>query len=651
MPRSTALAVGATRRLAAIMFTDMVGFTQGTQADERTSLQRLAEQERLVRPVIAGHEGHIVKSTGDGLLVEFPSALKATECAVSIQTTLRERNAAAGGPPIELRIGVHLGDVEQRGDDILGDAVNIAARVQPAAEAGGVAVSQQVFDQVVNKLGLPLEPLPPRPLKGVQLPVTIFRVRLPWQGGSTGSLADGSAAGRLAVLPFANISPDPHDAYFSDGLTEEVIAVLSELRALRVIARTSVDAYRSAPKPASQVGLELGVQWLLEGSVRKDGSRLRFTVKLIDVRSQEQLWTGRYDRELVDIFALQSELAHEIADALQIRLQSGESDRLGRRRAPKPDSYLEYLRGRAALRDPSQSSLEEARARFEAAIRLDPENASAYAGLAEAIGYHAALYRGMPRADARRESRRLARRALDLDPDLAEAHTMIASDLSDDYRYPAAEAELRAAISLNPSFPGAHLYYGTLLADTRRPDAALEELALAEQLDPLSALILGEEVSTLTYLGEFDRARSKLARLGEVEHEGILYHDRKGLLALATDDFEQYRREVEWFEGNFAGRQAVRVARAMLSAVTGDPTGARTLLATVESLPEDERPTGGIAPVRAELGDLDGCFEWIGRAIDEARFAPRRWLYDRRYEAVRRDPRFATVLRRAGVTA
>ncbi len=641
--------MASTRRLAAIMFTDMVGFTQGAQQDERATLTRLSEQEDLVRPVVHDHSGRVVKSTGDGLMVEFPSALKATECAVSIQEALHDRNRTASGTPIELRIGIHLGDVEQRGEDLFGDAVNLAARVQPTAEAGGIAISQQVFDQVRNKVPFRFEPLAPQALKGVQIPLTIFRVVLPWQATSGRGGGERTAGGRLAVLPFTNISPDPRDAYFSDGLTEEVISVLSELRELRVIGRTSVDPYKSGGRPLAQVGQELGVEWVLQGSVRKDGSRLRFTAQLIEVRSQETVWNGKFDRELVDLFALQSELARQVADALQLRLLSDESDRLDRRRPPRPESYVEYLQGRTSLRRLSQESLQAAAGHFRTAIELDDRNAPAYAGLAEAESLLGGVYRVKPRAVFRAETRQLVARALALDPDLSEALTMRATDFWDDYNFADALREIRRAVTLNPSYAGAHVYYGSLLADVGRPTEALQEYAIAEQLDPLATLVLGEATALLTFLGRFDEAAPKLARLGQVEQEGILFHDRQGQLALARGDVAGYRGALAWFEERFPTSPELTTAHAIVQIRSGHPEAARELLREAEALPVEQQPTGSISSAYAALGDLDACLLWVERSIATSRFSPRSWLYDRSRAAVRADPRFEAVLRRLGI--
>ena len=349
------------------MFTDTVGYTASTQFDEAQTLELLRLQQELVRPLLQAHQGREIKSTGDGFLVEFDSALKATQCAIDIQRRIFERNAEGPHAPIKIRIGIHLGDVVQRGTDILGDAVNIAARIEPTAEPGGICVSGAVREQVWNKVPDKFEKLPPTALKGLQGSMDIYRVVLPWnahESASTSSTATG-----LAVLPFANISPDPKDEYFADGLTEEMITVLSQLKDLRVIARTSVTPYKSTSKGVSQIGTELGVSSILEGSVRKAGNRLRITAQLIDVASQAHLWSNMYDRELDDVFALQSEMAKEVAEALKVKLLSRDEARLNQRSPPRPESYLEYLQGRASLRGFTEAEMRAAEGALRARDR------------------------------------------------------------------------------------------------------------------------------------------------------------------------------------------------------------------------------------------------------------------------------------------
>ncbi|MGB6441691.1 MAG: adenylate/guanylate cyclase domain-containing protein [Thermoplasmata archaeon] len=635
------------RRLSAIMFTDMVGFTARTQSDEAGTLALLEELERLVRAHLAEHHGREVKSTGDGVLVEFPSALEATRCAVAIQERLRERNRATG-VPIELRIGLHLGDVEQRGDDIFGDAVNIAARVQPTADAGGIAVSAQVFDQVRNKIGLRLEKLEPKALKGLRVPMEVYRVVLPWNAPS-GEPAGGPELRRIAVLPFSNISPDPRDAYLSDGLTEEVITVLSQLRELRVIARTSVEPYRTSPKSVAQVGVELGVGWVLEGSVRKAGNRLRITIQLIDSRSQEHVWAGTYDRELDDVFALQSELAKQVADALEIKLLAREAARLDRRAPPNTDSYLEYLRGRANMHFISEAELRSAKEHFERAIALDASNAAAHAGLSDVHRRLGGTYYHLPVPSWRRAAREHADRAVELDPDLADGHTSVAMNYWANGDYASAEREIQRAIQLNPSLALARLVRAGMLADLGREEEALEELAVGEELDPLSPLITGDRVDLLTHLGRWDVAEAALEKLGRIESHGLLYYDRRASLDLVRGDIEGFGRDIERFNELLPDRPELVCARAQYLARRSQPERARELLRSVEGLPDPVRPVAQIARSYALLGDLDSCFHWLDIAVDLGRFYPRYWRFDPLIAHVRSDPRFTALLRKAHV--
>jgi len=625
------------------MFTDMVGFTARTQSDERGTLRLLREQEEIVGPMIDSYGGRMVKSTGDGFLAEFPSALQAAECAIAVQERLRSRNGLPGTEPIELRVGIHLGDVEQRGTDIFGDAVNLAARVQTAADPGGIAISQQVFDQVRNKLARNFEKLAPTALKGVQVPVELYRVALE---DARAASASGESANRIAVLPFTNISPDPHDSYFSDGLTEEVISVLSQLRALRVIARSSVEPYKASPKPIPQVARELGVRWILEGSVRKAGNRLRISTQLIDAPSQEHRWAETYDRELNDVFEVQSEMAKRVADALEIQLLARETTRLERRAPPKPESYIEYLRGRAVLRGIEEATLRAALQHFERAIALDESNAAAHAGLSDTHLVLGSVYHHMPRAEWRSVSRKHALRAAELDPELAEAHVSLALSLSGENDYARAEEEFRKAIALNPSLGWARVFYADLLGDLGQEEAALREFARARELDPHSPIIAGEQAALLTTVGRLDEARIVIEKLGELDGHGLLYLDRRADFELATGDIPAFRRSVDQFGTLLPDRGEILTARALIETIEGRPARARELLNEAEQLTEPARPSGGIAAVYAHLGDLDACFRWLDIARQEGRFPTRYWRFGRRFAQVRADPRFGEVLRK-----
>ena len=278
------------RRLAAIMFTDMVGYTALGQRNESLSLALVEEQRKLIRPILARHNGREVKTIGDAFLVEFLSALDAVRCAYDIQRAVREFNISLPEERrVHLRVGVHLGDVVESGGDISGDAVNVASRIEPLAEDGGVCVTRQVYDHVQNKFELKLASLGVKPLKNVNTPIEVYKMMMPWEAEKS-TPSPQLDKKRIAVLSFANMSQDPADGYFADGMTEELITSLSAVRELTVIARTSIMKYKGSQKGASEVGRELNAGTLIEGSVRKAGNRVRITAQLIDTSTEGHLW-------------------------------------------------------------------------------------------------------------------------------------------------------------------------------------------------------------------------------------------------------------------------------------------------------------------------------------------------------------------------
>lgn len=301
------------------MFTDIVGFSSLTQKNERLALELLEEHRKIVRPIIASHNGHEIKTIGDAFLIEFGSALEATQCAIDVQKSLHDyHQRSTAERRIHLRVGVHVGDVVQRQSDILGDAVNIASRIEPLAEADGICISEQVYAQVRNKLDCQIEELGPHELKNIDYPVNVYRILPPWEDSAMAQVRLDRK--RVAVLPFLNISPDPNDAYFADGLTEELMVRLSSISGLKVIARTSIMRYKGTSKSVREIGKELESGSVLEGSVRKAVNRLRVTAQLIDATTQEHLWAQNYDRDLEDVFAIQTEVAENVSNALKTQL-------------------------------------------------------------------------------------------------------------------------------------------------------------------------------------------------------------------------------------------------------------------------------------------------------------------------------------------
>lgn len=628
------------------MFTDMVGSTAAAQANEAGALKLRDEQAGLVRPLFAAHQGREIKSTGDGSLAEFDSALRAVQCAIDIQQHLHERNSQPGASPIELRIGIHLGDVEQRETDIFGDAVNIASRIEPLSSPGGICISGEVYSQVRNKIPNRFEKLPPTALKGLQEPIDIYRVLLPWNVREQPSASNGPI--RLAVLPFTNMSTDPADLYFADGLTEELIAVLSQLRELRVIARTSVMPYKSSSKGVSQIGAELRVSSILEGSVRKAGNRLRVTAQLIEVESEDHVWAKSYDRQIDDVFAVQAELAAEVADALKIELRPTETARLEARPSVRPDSYLAYLKGRSLLQsDWSEKIVRDAREQFELALSLDPTNARAHSGLADALihlkwGRYETVARELDQA-----IRDNVAQALALDPGLAEAHCSMGNIVWDEHKNLETEKEFRLALSLNPSYATAHSSLGQLLLTFARPEEALQELVLAEELDPTSVFYSAWHCSLLFFLRRLDEEAVRLERLREIDREGRSYHGNLGFYHFARSEFGKALKEADLLDGIKPG-EGTNLRISNYTAI-GRKDEAWNLIKQEEARP-GEPDLNQLAQWHVAVGDIDRCFQYLDAALDRNELAIQIWRVEPKFEPVRVDPRFGNVLKKLNLS-
>ena len=633
------------RRLAAIMFTDIAGYTSLSQRDEPAALRLLQDQERLVRGLLEIHQGRLVKSIGDGLLLEFPDALDAVACAVDLQRHIRERNARERPPELKVRIGVHLGDVEGVGPDILGDAVNVASRIEPLAEPGGVCLTEPVYGLVRNKGGFQFEKLGPKTLKGVHDPVEVYRAVLP-SGDATFPSAREAGVPRLAVLPLTNISPDPKDEYFADGLTEELITVLSQLEGLQVIARTSVVQYKTVPKPIAQIGAELGVTSVLEGSVRKADGQLRIAIQLIDVGSQGHLWAETYDRRLEDVFAVQTEVAKQVAEVLRVKLRPAQETRPELVPSVRPDSYLAYLRGRSLLSsDWSEEIFRRAKQQFELAISLDPTNARAYSGLSDAIrllgwgGYESS------REAWEQESRAHAARAVELAPDLAEAHCSLGMILWDAWDYKGAAREIQLALSLNPSYSHAHRIFASILEDENRPEEALRELTLAEELDPRSMSALMEHQWLLFFLRRTDEQRMVAERIGKLAPDSRQYHSALGWCYLAESDYAAAIREFDR-EDQVRSEESNRFGHAVAYLLKGEEEEARNILGEMKRRGGRFASPADVATLHALLGDFDEAFEVLFGAVEAHLLSFQGFRFEPALAPLRKDPRFGQLLRR-----
>ena len=379
------------RRLAAILAADVVGYSRLMGVDEAGDAHGAQRSSKeLVDAKIAEHQGRIVKLTGDGMLVEFPSVVNAVACAAEIQGKMRERNAdVPEGRRIEFRVGVNVGDVIVEGDDIFGDGVNVAARLESIAAPGGIAISGAVRDHLGNRLDLAFEDIGERALKNIERPVRVFRLALD-RSSSLGSTIASHSAKRperdkpsVAVLPFTNMSGDPEQEYFADGITEDIITDLSKVSGLSVIARNSVFTYKGKHADVQEVGQRFNVTNVLEGSVRKAGKRVRINAQLIQGRDGMHLWADRYDRDLTDIFVIQDEITKTIVDQLKVQLLPQEKKAIEAAPTQSVDAYNYYLQGRHLFHLHAEPHVLLAEQMFRKAVELDPSYARAYAGLAD----------------------------------------------------------------------------------------------------------------------------------------------------------------------------------------------------------------------------------------------------------------------------
>ena len=450
------------RRLTAILAADVVGYSRLMGANESGTLAALDTlRSDFVDPKIIEHQGRIVKVTGDGMLVEFPSVVNAVACATELQRGIRKRNA--GVPQdhrIEFRMGVNVGDVIVQGDDIFGDGVNVAARLESIATPGGITISGPVRDHLGNRLDLAFEDMGEQTLKNIERPIHVYRVCLdtPAAPGKDKKAAHHEQEKpAIAVLPFNNMSGDPEQEYFSDGITEDIITDLSKVSGLLVIARNTAFTYKGKPVKVQQVAQELGVPFILEGSVRKAGARVRVTAQLISSDNGAHVWADRYDRELTDIFAIQDEITHAFVEQLKVKLLPQEKKDIGKAPTANVEAYTYYLRGREFLHRHSKSYYQLARRMFAKAVELDPLYARAYAGIADCDSFLFLHYHVDVGTDSILAT---TAKALTLDDGLAEAHASRGLALSVGQRYEEAMAEFEQAVALDPNLFEAHYLYG-----------------------------------------------------------------------------------------------------------------------------------------------------------------------------------------------
>jgi adenylate cyclase len=576
----------AERRLAAILAADVAGYSRLIGEDEEGTLRRLrAMRAETVDPAIAAHKGRIVKTTGDGLLVEFASVVDAVRCAAEWQAAMPADSA------IPWRIGIHQGDIVVEDGDILGDGVNIAARLEALADPGGICVSARVQEDAAGRLDLDFEDLGEQTLKNIARPVRVYRVGPRASRPQSAAGAGGTPAVQalrlpdkpsIAVLPFQNIGGDPEQEYFADGMVEEITTALSKLRWFFVIARNSSFTYRGRAVDVKQVGRELGVRYVLEGSVRRAGSRLRVTAQLVEAETGNHVWAERYDRDLADIFAVQDEITERVVAAIEPELYAAENIRSQRKPPESLDAWECVIRALSRIGQGTRESVEEAE--------------------------------------------RLCRRAIAVAPSYGQAHSLLAwvllrrSGFASDLRevLPELRTEAQTALALDDRDAWAHFARGNLLVRTRRTDEGVREIRRALELNPNFALAHAFLAVGLTHKGRFDEAADNARhalRLSPSDRSVAAYASLA--LALGYMMTEDYAVAADWSRNVIdkspqwvAGHMQLTAALAMLDDATGAAEACTALFRV--------RPDFSLAWMKQNLPPSGELFQRISEGLRRA---------------------------------
>jgi adenylate cyclase len=469
------------RKLAAIFAADVAGYSRLMGQDEVGTLRRLTGCRTILDQRIAAYRGRIFGSAGDSVVADFASAVDAVACAVAVQEAL------AGEEQMHFRIGVHIGDVLVQGENLFGDGVNIAARLEALAEPGGICISGTVRDQIGTKLPIAFIDLGEQKVKNIAQPLHVFRVAesgaaQPQEPPAAGPLLPDKPS--IAVLPFQNMSGEPEQEYFADGMVEEIITALSHYPSLFVIARNSSFTYKGRAVDVKQVGHELGVRYVLEGGVRKAGNRIRISAQLIDATTGNHVWAERYDRDLADIFALQDEITQAVTIAVTPAIADAEQRRAMRRPPESLDAWAAYQRGLWHFSKGTADDNALAQRFFQQAIDLDPSFAGSYTGLAYAHRRAAGVFGTRSLAEAEDLGEALVRRAVALDGNDAEARTCFANLLMRRGNYAGALAEIESALAISPNLADAHGALGSVLTRSGHPREGRIALEKCIRLDP-----------------------------------------------------------------------------------------------------------------------------------------------------------------------
>ena len=689
------------RKLAAIMFTDMVGYSALAQRNDKLALELLEEHRQLLREIFPRFNGTEIKTIGDAFLIEFNSALEAAQCAIEIQRTLAKRNHdVTAERRIELKIGIHIGDVVHRGGDVYGDGVNIASRIEPLAGAGGICVSMDVERQIRNALEARFEKLAPTELKNISVPMDLFRIVLPWErraqvvrppptaptkptaskpltraiavivllligvgwwwtprkplpvrGQPLIGASDQPAKipeKSIAVLPFENLSDEKQNEYFADGVQDEILTRLAKVADLKVISRTSTQRFKSTPVNLPEIAKQLGVANILEGSVQKSTDQVRVNVQLINALTEAHLWAETYDRKLTDIFVVESDIAKTIAEMLQAKLTGSEKQMMASHSTTDMTAYDLYHKGRWHWEQRSGDNIPKAIALYQQATAHDPNYALAYAGLAQSYAL-LPFYTGAHRRDAMSKAKEAALKALSLDSNLAEAHTALGNVLvHDEVDLTGAMREFKRAIELKPNDATAHHWLGNdILAALGRFEEAITEGKRAVELDPLSPIINADLGTTFYYARRYDESVAQLRKTLTIDPTFFYAHYNLGIVLQVMGDLPGAIAEYEKAR-QLSNDPFMATLCAAAKANAGDKDAARRMLTELAKIGEHREVLSyWRALLYLSLNNKEEALRWLEQSFEERDGLDISWIkVDHLLDPLHGDPRFEALVQK-----
>jgi adenylate cyclase len=641
-------------RLAAVWFADLAGYTELSTRDEDRAVALVELMQEAAGEAVRRQEGRVVKHIGDAVLAEFSSTTGAVRAALDLGSRFVSAAESAGRGPGVLRIGVHVGEIVPSSEgDVYGEGVNVAARVQESAAPGEVWITEDVWRQVRQRPDLRFEPRGEHRFKGIPAPIPVYAVTAEApspKGGPAAPRGMATPPASIAVLPFTNMSASAENEFFSDGVTEEILTTLARIDGLKVISRTSVMQYKGTTKPLPQIGRELGVAKVLEGSVRLVGRRVRITAQLIDAATDQHLWAERYDRELEDIFAIQSDVAEKIVEALKGRLTARERARITDRPTGSVEAYEWYLKARSLMARRSSEAFRQAQTALERALELDAEYARAWSALA-ILWALMPYYTDTQVAEAALRAREAAARALELDPDLAEPHAARGMTAMSEWKWDEVGREYEEAIRRSPSSATLHQWYGNYLMFRGRTEESIASHRRAVELDPLSLPARMAYGSAYYFADRFEEAIAIHREVLRLDPGYAPEHVNLAGVLIQTGRFEEAIEAMEMA----ARLDPDQIPRAWVAEMRkgyerGGERGFR------EAYVEGLRPQEGawahdfnMAAGLANLGRTDEALDLLEKVVDERHAIAIQIGVQPSFDVLKDDPRFQALLERVGV--